>query len=375
MARARVLLVDDAIVVRRLLTEIIAEDPEFEVCGSAQNGKIALQKLPQLAPDIVVLDVEMPEMDGIETLMAIRKSHPRLPVIMFSTLTERGASTTIEALTLGASDYVTKPTNAGSVLLARQQVRDQLLPKLRHLTARVRGTTASTVSSTKAAAAPAVPAPRPASSTRIALPQGQPRKGPAASPEVVAIGVSTGGPNALAVVIPALPADFPVPVLIVQHMPPLFTRFLADRLAAKSRVKVVEATDGMPVRAGCVYIAPGDYHMVTERKGTEVVLRLNQEPPENSCRPAVDPLFRSVTQVWGSHVLGVVLTGMGQDGCRGAGAIREAGGTVFAQDEATSTVWGMPGYVVQQHLADKVLPLEQVAAEIVRHAPHGARVG
>lgn len=374
MGKTRVLLVDDAIVVRRLLTDIIGEDPGMEVCGVAPNGRIALQKLAQLAPDLVVLDVEMPEMNGIETLRELRKQWPRLPVIMFSTLTERGAATTLEALSLGATDYITKPSNQASILDAKQRVRDDLLPKIRLFAGRAKGT--STATPAPASPAPGLPARALAPALgRLPVPVAKARTAPPAMPEVLAIGVSTGGPNALAEVIPALPAGFPLPVLLVQHMPPLFTRFLAERLAAKSKLPVVEAKDGQPIEGGHVYIAPGDYHLVAERQGGRILARLNQQPPENSCRPAVDPLFRSAVQVWGSHVLGVVLTGMGQDGCRGAEKIREAGGAVLAQDEASSVVWGMPGFVVQCGLADKVLPLAEMAAEITRRCARPVRVG
>lgn len=373
MSKIRVLLVDDAIVVRRLLTDIIGEDPGMEVCGVAPNGRIALQKLPQLAPDLVVLDVEMPEMNGLETLRELRKQWPRLPVIMFSTLTERGAATTLEALSLGATDYITKPSNQAGILDAKQRVRDDLLPKIRLFTGRAKGTAATPA---PAAPAPGLPARAVAPALgRLPVPVAKPRTAPPAAPEVLAIGVSTGGPNALAELIPALPAGFPLPVLLVQHMPPLFTRFLAERLAAKAKLPVVEAKDGQPIEGGTVYIAPGDYHLVAERQGGRIVARLNQQPPENSCRPAVDPLFRSVVQVWGAHVLGVVLTGMGQDGCRGAEKVREAGGAVLAQDEASSVVWGMPGFVVQCGLADKVLPLAEMAAEITRRCARPVRVG
>ena len=371
MAKSRVMLVDDAVVVRRFLTEIINEDPDLEVCAVAANGRIALQKLDQANPDIVVMDVEMPEMNGIETLRALRKSHPRLPVIMFSTLTDRGAATTLEALSLGANDYVCKPTNSGGIINAKQAVRDDLLPKLRLFTGRL-----TRHGHPVAPAEPGLPARGVAPAVRLPVPVAKPRTAvPNVQPEVLTIGVSTGGPNALAELLPVLPADLGVPVLIVQHMPPLFTRFLADRLDAKSKLHVCEATHGMRVQSGTVYIAPGGLHMVAVRQGTDVVLKLTEDPPENSCRPAVDPLFRSVAAVWGSHVLAVVLTGMGQDGCRGAARVREAGGVVLAQDEASSVVWGMPGYVVQCGLADKVVPLRDMATEITRRCHKPARVG
>jgi two-component system, chemotaxis family, protein-glutamate methylesterase/glutaminase len=191
-------------------------------------------------------------------------------------------------------------------------------------------------------------------------------------PALVAIGVSTGGPNALAELIPALPGDLAVPVLVVQHMPPMFTRLLAARLDAQSALTVREATDGLPLTPGTVTIAPGDFHMVVDRDGSRARVVLNQDPPENSCRPAVDPLFRSVAAAYGSRVLGVVLTGMGQDGLRGCENVRDAGGRVLAQDEASSVVWGMPGFVVRAGLADRVLPLADIAAEIMRRVSASA---
>jgi len=354
--KIRVLIVDDAVVIRRIVSDVLSEDPDIEVAGTAANGRIALQKLTQVNPDVVTLDVEMPEMDGLETLKALRKTHPRLPVIMFSTLTERGANATIEALTYGASDYVTKPANIGSVGMALQRVREQLIPKIKALCA-----------TPGPSAAPATPAPRPAVVARPAvvpaLAAPAARRGPI---EVLAIGVSTGGPNALAEIVPRLPRDFPVPIVLVQHMPPMFTKFLADRLASQSAIDVREAAGGEELKPGVAYIAPGDYHMIVERRGAHIVTTLNQDPPENSCRPAVDVLFRSVSETYRAAVLGTILTGMGQDGLRGCEEIKRWGGAVIVQDEATSVVWGMPGFVVRAGLADRVLPLAEIAQEMVR---------
>lgn len=351
MRKVRVLIVDDAVVVRRIVSDVLTSDPQIEVVGTAANGRIGLQKIELLNPDAVTLDVEMPEMNGIESVREIRKRWPRLPVIMFSTLTERGASTTLEALALGANDYVTKPANVGSVQVAMDRIREDLIPKLKALCPLVVGR----------------PVAAPAPVTRIAPLVAPPRAaGARQRVDVVVIGVSTGGPNALAVVLPHLPRTLPVPVLIVQHMPPVFTRLLAERLASKSQLRVAEATAGQPVEPGLALIAPGDFHLTIERSRASVVAALNQESPENSCRPAVDVLFRSAARVFGPHVLAVVLTGMGQDGLRGCEAVREAGGQAIAQDEASSVVWGMPGFVARAGLADRVLPLDQVGAEITR---------
>lgn len=345
----RVLIVDDSVVVRKLLSEALASSSEVQVVGTAPNGSLALLKIPQLRPDLVTLDIEMPGMDGIQTLTEIRKLYPKLPVIMFSTLSERGAAITLEALSLGASDYMTKPTNSESLADAMEHVRRELIAKVVSLARR---------SQTGITIPPIIPLPA--------------RKRPARQRiDILAIGSSTGGPNALAEFIPSLPEDFPVPVVIVQHMPPLFTRLLADRLNSRSRVKVHEAEAGLTLAPGNVWIARGDYHMTLARKGVGVVVNLNREPPENSCRPAVDVLFRSAAQVYGSSVLGVVMTGMGSDGARGAAQIVEAGGQIVVQDEATSVVWGMPGAVVSAGIADKICPLTEIGQEVIRRVNTG----
>lgn len=352
MSKIRVLVVDDSVVVRRIVSDVLTTDPELEVVGTAANGKIGLAKIPQLNPDIVTLDVEMPEMDGLETLDAIRKVYPKLPVIMFSTLTLKGGTTTLDALAHGASDYVTKPANVGSVAAAQQSLRDQLIPKIKGLCG-------------KSAPIQLAVSER---ATRVDPPSPIPRRAPinVAPVDVVAIGVSTGGPNALSKLLPAIPSNFPVPIVIVQHMPPMFTKLLADRLNAQSQIEVHEAADGQAILPGQAYLAPGDFHMIVRRQLTRVVVSLQQEPPENSCRPAVDVLFRSVVDLYGAGTLGVILTGMGQDGLRGCEQIRELGGQVLAQDELSSVVWGMPGSVARAGLANQILPLDQLASEIVK---------
>lgn len=352
MPKIRVLVVDDSVVIRRMVSDVLAGEPDIEV-ATAADGRIALQKIEQVNPDIVTMDVEMPVMDGLETLKELRKTHRRLPVIMFSTMTERGASATIDALALGAVDYVTKPANVGSAAAALEKIRTELIPKIRahvpQATGFVPRSTPTPVTQTTRTPL-FMPASRPAS-TRI---------------EVVAIGTSTGGPNALSELLPLLPGNFPVPLVIVQHMPPLFTRFLAERLTGKSQIHVMEAENKQELLPGNAYIAPGDFHMMVERNKDGVRIRTHQEHPENSCRPAVDVLFRSVAEVYQRDTLAVIMTGMGQDGLRGCERIREAGGQILAQDAASSVVWGMPGFVVKAGLADAVLPLEQLAGEIVR---------
>jgi len=345
-------VVDDSVVVRRMVSDTLAADPQLEVAGSAANGKIALAKIPQVNPDIIILDVEMPELDGIGTLVEIRKSRPALPVIMYSTLTQRGAEATLEALSKGATDYVTKPSNVGSAAQALECIRRELIPKIKALCGHGLG---------------------PASLLPLAAPmfaKTQPPRLPLLRREeridIVAIGVSTGGPNALAILIPTLPSDLAVPVVIVQHMPPVFTQLLAERLAAKSHIGVEEGYAGAVLKPGVAWVAPGDFHMVVAGDHNGVTLRTHQGPPENSCRPAVDVLFRSVAEVYKAHALAVVMTGMGQDGLRGCEHIRELGGQILAQNQETSVVWGMPGFVANAGLADEVLPLDQLGLEILR---------
>jgi two-component system chemotaxis response regulator CheB len=352
MPKIRVLVVDDAVVFRRLIADELSKDPALEVAGTAANGKIALAKMEQVSPNLVLLDVEMPEMDGLETLKALRKSYPRLPVIMFSALTERGAMATLDALSLGATDYFTKPVSTNGPEASLTVIRDELIPRIKGLCAHLQGTVAT---------APAAPI-APAEASRF-----QPRAPrPGARPvEVLAIGASTGGPNALAEVFAHIPTDFPVPIVIVQHMPPMFTRLLAERLTAEHHVPVVEATSGAQLQAGHAFIAPGNFHMIITREGMRVRTLLHQDPPENSCRPSVDVLFRSVASSFGGGTLAVVLTGMGQDGLRGAETIREAGGQILVQDETSSVVWGMPGAIARAGLADRILPLSLVGSEIV----------
>ncbi len=354
MLRIRVLVVDDSVVVRRVVSDVLSEDPAIEVAGTAPNGRIALAKIDQLNPDIVTLDIEMPELDGLETLKAIRKTRPALPVIMFSTLTARGAEATLDALALGANDYVTKPANVGKLAEAMQRIREELTPKVKALLGR------------RVQVAPQEPVHKQVKAPERSKPRSK-------RVDIVAIGVSTGGPNALAEVVPALPADLPVPVVIVQHMPPLFTQFLAERLAAKTDLEVREGQHDAQLSPGAIWIAPGDRHMEVHRNGGEPSLRLTDAPPENSCRPAVDVLFRSVAQAYGGNTLALVLTGMGQDGHRGCEWMRQAGGQIVVQDEATSVVWGMPGFVARAGLADAVTPLCDIAAAITDRVDRGRR--
>ena len=336
----RVLIVDDSVVIRSLLRQALASETDIEVAGIAANGRIALAMLDQVSPEVVTLDIEMPEMDGLQTLAELRRTRPHLPVVMFSTLTERGGVATLQALSLGASDYVTKPSNVRTASDGLTAIREQLLPKIRSLCRRTLRSgslprfTYSSETNTSVAA--------------------------------VVIATSTGGPNALSCVLPSLPRSLNVPVLVVQHMPATFTCLLAERLDRECVLPVREAEDGALVKPGEVWVAAGNHHMSVRRDGLSVRLRLSQDPPENSCRPAADVLFRSAAAVYGAGTLAVVMTGMGQDGLRGCKEIRQAGGTVIAQDEATSVVWGMPGYVANAGLARRVVPLDQISGEILR---------
>lgn len=351
--RIRVLVVDDSVVIRRLVTHALEEDPSVEVVGVASNGAIALQRIPQLNPDVLTLDIEMPQMDGLEMLRHVRRDYPHLRVIMFSTLTERGAAVTLEALSLGADDYVAKASNEGSLDRSMARLRDELIPKIKQFFCMPQPTRRLASAQPGPSLVPVGPMMRP---------------GPKVLPKVVVIGVSTGGPTALGAILPTLPARFPLPILVVQHMPPLFTRLLAERLHSTCQLPTQEATQGESVDAGKILIAPGDYHMKVEVSGGGVKVRLDQSPPQNSCRPAVDALFGSAAEVYGGAAIAVVLTGMGQDGLRGAQILKAHGACVFAQDEASSVVWGMPGAVVNAGIADSVLSLDHIVPAIIRRS-------
>ena len=374
MAKIRVLIVDDSAVLRRLLSDLLSEDPLIEVVGLAGDGQTALAKIQQLNPDLVTLDLEMPVMDGLETLKALRKVNQKLPVIMFSTLTERGSCATLDALAFGASDYVTKPANVGSVMASMSKIREDLVPKIKALCLKnlpflqpPPSTRPPLSQAASHASGPTPPNPLPRSPLRTQ------RLSPAVkhqAPEILVVGVSTGGPNALAEFIPALGRTFPIPVVIVQHMPPLFTRLLAERIAAVSGMNCREGVAGEILRPGDVWVAPGGVHMEVESCVQGARLRMHEDPPENSCRPAVDVLFRSAAKVYGPRTLAVVLTGMGQDGLKGSELIRNAGGAILAQDESSSVVWGMPGAVATAGLAEKILPLKDLAAEVLTRIHH-----
>jgi two-component system, chemotaxis family, protein-glutamate methylesterase/glutaminase len=367
--RTRILIVDDSAVIRTLLRTVVSSDPSLEVAGTAADGASALNSLPTIRPDLILLDVEMPVMNGLVTLRELRKRGFKMPVIMCSSLTQRGAKVTIEALAGGASDYVTKPSGQASRESAIQTLSVELIPKIKALTANIAAASAPPRRVIPGTGAPPAGAAAPRPGSIYPMAQQQRVQPLSIQPTVLAIGVSTGGPAALDVVLPALPSSFPLPVLIVQHMPELFTKLFAERLNSRCHIPVYEASQGQTIVPGSVYIAKGNWHMEVVAgvlPSAPPSLHLTQGPPENHCRPAVDVLFRSIARYYGAGTLSLILTGMGSDGMLGCRVIREQGGGVLAQDEATSTVWGMPGAVTNAGLAHKVLPLEAIAPEIMR---------
>ncbi len=330
----RVVAADDSALMRRMIKDILAADPSIEVCGVARNGAEVVEMVDRLHPDVVVMDVEMPVMNGLEALAQIMARHP-VAVVMFSAITTRDAESTIRALELGAVDFVLKPKGWGL-----ESVRRELIEKVKM---------AKGVRRKRLKVRPEVPA----SGLRL----------PGTGQRVVVIGTSTGGPRALQEVIPRLPASLPACVLIVQHMPPGFTRSLAERLNSLSKLPVQEAEPGDPVQNGVVYIAPGGWHMVVGQDGR---ILLDDSPPLNGLRPAADITMRSIAEVYGPNVLGVVLTGIGHDGRDGARAIKVKRGIVLAEHESTCVIYGMPRAVIEAGYADLVIPLDLIAAEITR---------
>lgn len=349
----RTLIVDDSSAMRQLLSRALEDDADISVVGTAANGVTGLHRVGGLRPHVVVLDVHMPEMDGLQMLAELRKRHPEVAVIMFSEATERGAAVTIDALLMGASDYLAKGSSASDPARGLTHIREALIPKIKAVARR------------PGADAPARPRRRRAA--RANVPEGAP-------PRAIVVASSTGGPQALEVFLGGLAPQVAVPVFVVQHVPAVFTRQLANRLAAKCNRDVREGHHGARVEPGQVWIAPGDRHMVLASRAGAVTLRLTEDPPENSCRPAADPLFRSASALYGDALVCVVLTGMGSDGLRGCETARAAGARVIVQDEATSVVWGMPARIAEKGLADAVLPLGEISGlvnSLVNPALHG----
>ncbi len=367
--KLRAMVVDDTVLYRRLLTEALEAVGDVEVVGSAPQGRLALAKLEQTPVDLVLMDVEMPEMDGLEALGHIRTRWPAVSVIMISGSNTLAANATILALERGALDFIRKPEGQDPEA-SRSELRDALRPLLRHV--RMKRQMKGSGPDARTAEAP-----RPKPAAAPAPPPAPPRPAQAMGKvEVVAIGISTGGPNALGEVIPALPANLPVPVVLVQHMPPGFTASLAEHLDKRSAISVKEAVEGEILRPGTVYIAPGGKHMVvrakTEASGARVrLVGLNENPPENSCRPSVDVLFRSVAAQYDEGLLAVVMTGMGNDGCEGVRTMRRRGCYCLTQTEDTCVVYGMPLAVDEAGLSDERVPLPLIAPRIIQIVQRG----
>jgi two-component system chemotaxis response regulator CheB len=362
----RVMIVDDSAVIRGVETRILEAAPDIKVVASVANAQLALNQLSRTPVDVMILDIEMPVLDGLSALPKIRQIAPQTKVIMASTLTTRGGEISLEALRLGAIDFVPKPT-VGSIFNA-EDFKRELVNKVTAL-GRVR-----------LPGAPAAPpatgtAPRPAIPVlpTISGPPPKLRPAPGAIPTIIGIGSSTGGPQALQTTLTALPASMQLPIVIVQHMPPTFTRLLADQIARATGRPTREGENGMPIAPGHIYIAPGGMHMCVQRQDGQGVIRLNSNPPESFCRPAVDPLFRSLASAYGPSALVLVLTGMGSDGARGAEVVAQAGGTVLAQDEATSVVWGMPGAAAATGMVSALIPLGEIGHRLGDYAAGRAR--
>ena len=359
MGNLKAIVVDDTIVYRKIVSDVLKEIPGVDVVAAAHNGKIALSKISTLKPDFITLDIEMPEVNGIEVLQAL-KDQPNPPVvIMLSTLTHEGGEMTMKALELGAFDFVPKP-DKGTMAENLLKVKKAILPIIDALKRQKRTNFQPRLSSGTTAVPKSV-----ANKPSLAKPQRAIRK---SKSEVIGIGISTGGPNALIKMIPMLPEDLKAAVLIVQHMPPMFTASLAKSLNNKSKIEVKEAENGDAIEPGKILIAPGGKQMkiVAGADGITRKIKITDDPPENSCKPSVDYLFRSIAQHYVGRSTGVIMTGMGSDGSKGLVQMKNNGSTVIAQDEATCTVYGMPKEPAESGTADIVVPLEKIAREIVK---------
>ncbi len=362
-SKIRVLVVDDATVVRGMLSKMINAEPDMELAGSAPDGKAGIERAKELRPDVIVLDIDMPIMNGLEALPILRRELPDCPVIIFSTLSHAGATVTLDALAAGAADYSTKPSNAGSSAAAAEQVRTELLTKIRGLSGRSPEPGPSpSQAGARAVAGPAPAGPGPISTRpRLAQPV-----------DALIIGSSTGGPAALEVTLPQLPGNLTIPILIVQHMPPTFTTVLAERLDRICPFPVNEAEQGMKVEAGHCYLAAGGFHMRLVRGTNGVNLALDDGPKIKSCRPSVDALFDSASDVYGPRLVAAILTGMGDDGLDSCGRLAKHNVEIIVQDEETSVVWGMPGAVARAGLATRCLPLDDIPEALLETAARRA---
>jgi two-component system, chemotaxis family, protein-glutamate methylesterase/glutaminase len=359
--KVRVMVVDDSVVIRGMISRWIGAEPDMEVVASLRTGLDAVNQLERINPDVAVLDIEMPDLDGISALPQLLAKKRDLVVIMASTLTRRNAEISLKALSLGASDYIPKPESTREATAA-ETFRHDLIQKIRHLGAKACRSAVHTTASPPLA--PSRDKPRAAVAVPTQLvrrPLGLP------APKVLLVGSSTGGPQALMTLVAEIgPVIDRFPVLITQHMPPTFTTILAEHLARTSKRPAHEAVDGEVIKAGQIYLAPGGRHMRIARHGIDPVIVLDDGPPVNFCKPAVDPMFASAIEVWQGSIMSVILTGMGSDGMRGGKEIVAAGGSVIAQDEATSVVWGMPGAAANAGICSAVLPLNQIAPKLVR---------
>jgi two-component system chemotaxis response regulator CheB len=365
--RLRVMLVDDSAVIRGLISRWIESEPDMQVAASLRTGREAVEHVERVDPDVAVLDIEMPDLDGISALPLMLGKKRDLVVIMASTLTRRNAEISFKAMALGAADYIPKPESAREIAAAETFRRD-LVQKIRHLGMRRRGVRIAPQSPPLVPAAPGA-ARKPLTATAHPVPQAQLMRRPfgATPPRALMIGSSTGGPQALMTLVADIgPLIDKYPVLITQHMPPTFTTILAEHLARASKRPAREAVDGEAVKPGRIYVAPGGKHMRVARHGVDVTIALDDGPQINFCKPAVDPLFQSAVGVWQAGVMAVILTGMGADGMRGGKDVVAAGGNVVAQDEATSVVWGMPGAAAHAGICAAVLPLGQIGPKLVR---------
>ena len=342
-----VVVVDDSAFMRKLLSDLFAAEPDFRVMDTARNGKDALDKIKRLKPDLITLDVEMPIMDGIKALEQIMKEIPT-PVLMVSSLTRAGAEATMQALALGAVDFVAKTSGSISSI---NEIRSEILEKARS------AVKANVTQLIKPKVQPSLLPPFPVAG-QVGINSND--------EQIIAIGTSTGGPRALQEVLVRLPGNLPCGVVIVQHMPPGFTKSLSERLNSLSSLTVKEAEHNDVVRPGMVYIAPGDYHMLLEREGSKTVIKLNQTPPVGGHRPAVDPMMESVAKIYGSRTIGVILTGMGHDGSKGMQTIKNQRGHTIAEDHTTAVVYGMPKSAIELNIVDRIVPLPNVAEEIVK---------
>jgi len=361
--KIKVLVVDDTIVYRKAVSDVLSELPGVEVVGVAHNGKIALSKVRTLKPDLLTLDIEMPEMNGIEVLEQLQKHAPETSAIMVSTLTSEGGDMTMKALELGAYDFLLKPATT-NIADSKKELRTLLTPLIKAFQT---GRTTVGSMGRRPKVSP-VPKPgmqkgtsRPAAATRLTAV----RRGKS---EIIAIGISTGGPNALSRMMPMLPADIGVPIVLVQHMPPVFTKSLASSLDAKCAITVKEAEDGEPIHPNVAYIAPGGKQMklVASTDGLNRLIKITNDPPENSCRPSVDYLFRSVADYYVGRTTAVIMTGMGSDGTKGLDVLKKKSAIIIGQDKASCVVYGMPKTPAEKGLIDVVAPLDRIAGEIVK---------